>query len=362
MNWLDKIWEGNTVFEEPVCFAEEADGTVSGGTLLYRDITKIISVTAFDGTVYEKGVDYELEGNRIVRLPESRIPVLTRDTYVKPYTGDPETTWRCLPGKEEYAEVVNKIYEYQPRVTYEHADAWNDFVPADMSDRLPALKANLASGGHTDIVFYGDSITAGWEASGHDEIVINMQTLEENHVLRNDPPYMPAWPELLTRALRSAYPSAEITKLNRGSGGATVGWGEKNAAALVNPHHPDFMPLAFGMNGMRDDPAVYRAKTENIINTVRTGNPACEVLLVSPMTANREMAAFENHTVVEQEQMLHAIAASMPGVAVAPVNEVFRVLEKRGKTYWELSGNTINHPNDFSIRIYAQTMLAAMGE
>ena len=80
------------------------------------------------------------------------------------------------------------------------------------------------------------------------------------------------------------------------------------------------------------------------------------------MSANREMLAFENHTVVQQENMLREIAASLQGVAVAPVNEGFRTLEKRGKTYWELTGNCINHPNDFSIRIYAQTLLAAMGE
>lgn len=362
MHWLDRIWEGNIVYEEPVCFAEEADGTITGGKLLYNDITRIISVTSYDGAAYEAGVDYVLEGSRIVRLPGSRIPVLPRSKYCVPYTGNPETIWRCLPGKAMYAEVVNNVYEYQPRVTYEHADAWNDVVPAAMGDKLPRTKARLAGGKPLKIVFYGDSITAGWEASGHDEMVINMQTLEEQHVTRSVPPYMPTWVELSTRALRSAYPAAEITKVNRGSGGATVGWGEKNAAQLVNPFCPDVMPLAFGMNGMRDDPAVYREKTENIIRTVRESNPDCEVVLLSPMTANREMLAFENHTVVQQEQMLREIAASLPGVAVAPVNEVFRVLEKRGKTYWELTGNCINHPNDFSIRVYAQTLLAAMGE
>ena len=34
MHWLDRIWEGNIVYEEPVCFAEEADGTITGGKLL----------------------------------------------------------------------------------------------------------------------------------------------------------------------------------------------------------------------------------------------------------------------------------------------------------------------------------------
>ena len=250
MHWLDKIWAGNTVYEEPICFTEEADGTVTGGKLLYNEITRIISVTSYDGTVYEEGTDYALEGSRIVRLPGSRIPVLPRSRYCVPYTGKAETTWRCLPGKEMYAEVVNNVYEYQPRVTYEHADAWNDFVPAAMGDKLPRTKARLAGSKPLKIVFYGDSITAGWEASGHDEMVINMQTLEEQHVTCNIPPFMPTWVELTTRALRSAYPAAEITKVNRGSGGATVGWGEKNAAQLVNPFCPDVMPLAFGMNGI----------------------------------------------------------------------------------------------------------------
>jgi len=32
------------------------------------------------------------------------------------------------------------------------------------------------------------------------------------------------------------------------------------------------------------------------------------------------------------------------------------------KAFKDMSGNNINHPNDFLIRIYAQTILSALGE
>lgn len=40
----------------------------------------------------------------------------------------------------------------------------------------------LQNGGDFHLVFYGDSITAGWEASGCNESAIDMVTLEDYHV------------------------------------------------------------------------------------------------------------------------------------------------------------------------------------
>ena len=31
------------------------------------------------------------------------------------------------------------------------------------------------------------------------------------------------------------------------------------------------------------------------------------------------------------------------------------------KIYWDMTGNHVNHPNDFMVRIYAQTLLGTLG-
>ena len=36
-----KIWEGKTVYYETICFAEQEDGTISSGTLLYLSLIHI---------------------------------------------------------------------------------------------------------------------------------------------------------------------------------------------------------------------------------------------------------------------------------------------------------------------------------
>ena len=87
------MFSGDTVYYDSVCFAELADGTVSDGVLLYTP-DQIISVRSADlKMVYEEGVDYTVEGNRLIRTDGSRIPVFTYNQYAKPATDNPGTGW-----------------------------------------------------------------------------------------------------------------------------------------------------------------------------------------------------------------------------------------------------------------------------
>mgnify|MGYP000203112808 FL=1 len=47
------------------------------------------------------------------------------------------------------------------------------------------------------------------------------------------------------------------------------------------------------------------------------------------------------------------------GVAVAPITTMFRYLMSR-KEYADMTGNNVNHPNDFVARLYAQTLYATV--
>lgn len=50
-----KIWEGDTVYFETICFMEQEDGSIVSGTLLYAP-DKILSVRSHNlQTVYEEG-------------------------------------------------------------------------------------------------------------------------------------------------------------------------------------------------------------------------------------------------------------------------------------------------------------------
>ena len=361
MQVLDRIWETHRMFQEPVCFTEMADGTITGGKLLFSPDT-VESVTSSDESItYVAGRDYIIQDGCLVRTPESTIPVLGRDVYCKPYDGAKERAWLRLPGGETYLTIFPETYKYQILVTYTHQQTWDALIPAKGSSALSRSFQKLQSGGAFHLMFYGDSITAGWEASGCDEEVIHMQTLQPFRLQINRPPYLPSWAELVTRTLREAFPAAEIQKVNRGAGGSTTAWGVAHAKELVSPHRPDLVVLAFGMNSLCAPVLQHRAQIETIMRTIRKTSPDCDFVLVSPMVPSQEIAGFLKNTLAKQEQALFDIAKSEPGVAVAPVHMLTKELLRKGKTYYELTGNCINHPNDFSVRMYAQTILTTLG-
>ncbi len=360
MKITPKVWIGDIVYQEPVCFSTDATGHLIGGHLLYSP-NEILQVSSFDGQiVYKAGIDYKMDLQGISRTEKSAIPFLAREEYCKPFAGQENTAWVRLPGGQQYIEVLSEIYRYQVLVTYRHKGIWKGFKPESQIPRLKRTAECLASS-TLNLMFYGDSITAGWEASGADELAIDMVNLTQYHVSIHHPPYMPAWAHLVTEELKTHFPNCHICKTNRAAGGSTTDWGVKNAERLVNPCAPDLVVLGFGMNSMHDSPEKYETEIRQIISIVRKDYPECEFLLVSPMIPNPEIAGFQNNQLLHHEERLESICNSTYGIGLAPVHSLFLQVAEYGKHYLELSGNCINHPNDFSIRMYAQCVLTALG-
>jgi lysophospholipase L1-like esterase len=123
---------------------------------------------------------------------------------------------------------------------------------------------------------------------------------------------------------------------------------------------PDVVLLAFGMNdasGRRTTEEFVKIMQE-LTHRIQTARPGCAVILVSPMTANPEWT----HA---QPEMYPAYAAGLktltgPERALADVTAVWLgVLQQ--KPYLCLSGNGLNHPNDFGHRLYAEVVLGTIG-
>jgi len=359
--WLAPVWQGGQIWEESVCFYEDASGAVAGGNLLYAP-KKIEKITNHDGTVvYEEHKDYEVNGRVLVRTEDSRIPVLTRAEYCWKYEEQPWAGWLCLPGKEWFTMILPQVYTYQVLVTYETEEAWGECVPERQGAKLTRTYEKLESGKPLHIVFFGDSITAGWEASGADEPAVDMGSLNPMKVQSDRYPYMPVWAELLTRKLREVYPQAEITKDNLSSGGSTAKWGVEHVNELFDRVAvPDLVFLGFGMNCMWDPAEEFIGYLDTIMTELRKKNPECEFVLYPAMTANTEIQTYQNDFMETYEKALYAFAEGQDGVAVAPVNSMFRAMEARGKAYFNYTGNCVNHPNDFAIRLYGQTVWEAI--
>ena len=90
---------------------------------------------------------------------------------------------------------------------------------------------------------------------------------------------------------------------------------------------------------------------------LRCGLPEAEFVLVAPMLPNPEwhypvMARFG-----EYRDALAGLCR--PGVSLADITTMWSDLLAR-KSVYDLTGNGINHPNDFGHRVYADVLLALL--
>ena len=195
------------------------------------------------------------------------------------------------------------------------------------------------------IAFFGDSIFTGCNASG-------------SQFGGEQPPFMPAWFNMLVVGLKKHYGYEEITYVNRSLGGRKSYWGVENAQERVADYHPDLVFIGFGMNDKQTPNEDYYNNVSEIINTVRKTNPECEFVLTAPMVANKEAEGFYCH----QNTFVHELnKLKGNGVGIMDVTTAHEYLLTR-KSYRDMTGNNVNHPNDFLCRIYAQTALACLVE
>ena len=339
---ISPLWLGGEVYNESVLPLARLDGTVEPITLLY-DADEIISVrSATLETTYEASRDYRLENGRLVIPAGSRIPLLPWREYYLNYQDAPE---KCFPhsvcGWIRFGEA-DYFHRHQIVISYRHSDTWTSPVPQDRSVLLPRAMKTLSAGGAMRLLIFGDSISTGANASGP----------------VGAPPYQKAWYDLAADALREKYRS-DITLINTSVGGMASDWGAKTARENGADQKPDLCVIAFGMNdgSGRVPIETYIAHTVSMMKTISAENPACEFILTATTVANPEVRGF----VGLQEDYLEPLKAlEREGVAVMDMTTFHKSLLSR-KRFMDMTGNNVNHPNDFLSRAYAQVMLRTMG-
>ena len=150
-----------------------------------------------------------------------------------------------------------------------------------------------------------------------------------------------------------------MTLKNLAVGGKTADHGVQTAADIAATK-PDLVLIAYGMNDVgRRDPVRYRTSIEQIMGRVRESNPETEFILVAPMLANPEWQATPAEMFPKYRDALALLCGQ--GVALADVTALWTDVLKR-KHYHDLTGNGVNHTNDFGHRLYAQVILGLLVE
>lgn len=352
--YLYPLWEGTTVYNETVWF------TVDNVAPLLYTPDEILSVKSYDlTTTYTEGVDYVLDGGSLVLTDNSRIPFMSLNEYF------PTTpTMIALPrgdGTYWYAVEGPDISNRQVVVTYTRSARKHWTMPLDESAKFPKTMEKLSSGAPIKVLFYGDSITVGANSSEFLGIA----------------PHAESYANMVKSYVKARFPNANMTFNNTAVGGTDSNWGiGKSAgnAAIDNieaaegdhfqkrvlDENPDLLFIAYGMNDQDYLPdSRFEDNIDEMIRKVRVQNPDVEIMLISGMIANPD-TPFHNKDYDAYQESLAAISDRYENVGLATTLNTVRSVYNNGKRFQDCTANNVNHPNDFMMRLYAQTVLYSL--
>ena len=208
-----------------------------------------------------------------------------------------------------------------------------------------------------ELFIYGDSISTGANSSGY---------------LQMEPGLKP-WFNLVKDNLEACY-GGKITLKNLSVGGWTSNNGVEGgtvnkvqaglAAQFKNKlkdYYPDLAVIGYGMNDATLNVGIekFKQNIKSMIDTIRKQNPDCDIILLGTMLANPK-AKDQCKNQAEYSDSLADVAKGYKGIAVVNVGKVHKAILDTGKIYTEMSANNVNHPNDFTTRMYASAILSAL--
>nr|WP_161501621.1 SGNH/GDSL hydrolase family protein [Rhodopirellula sp. SM50] len=340
---LRPFWMGDVVEQESVLFVRDSDSEEARGSSLFP-IREILAVRSSSGDVtYRQGVDYRfIPGTREIVIPTgSRVMTTPPSALRRPAKSQRhQLTHRDGNGEILFGAKL-EYHQMQTHVTYKKADtAWPVSMPSFDPDSLPTTLQKLRDRQPVSIVLLGDSISTGCNASGWGR----------------GAPFQPAYQDLLVEHLRQHY-QADVTLTNLSVGGKSTPWGV-TMIDQVTEQQPDLVILAFGMNDSAGrSPDEYGQNTAAMIQKTRVTCPQAEFILIASMLGNRDWVRLNHDVFPQYRDQLASLC--QPGIALADMTSVWAEFIKRKKDS-DLTGNGVNHPNDFGHRVYAQVLSALL--
>jgi lysophospholipase L1-like esterase len=221
-------------------------------------------------------------------------------------------------------------------------------ITASTPGRIPKTLAKLKAGQPVTIVCWGDSVTAGGNASKPE--------------LR--------YVDVFATGLRFQFPQAKIDVKNISAGGSNSRqWldpekypyknlhGSENPARFENVLNakPDLVTIEF-VNDAGLTPALVEETYGEILRRLEPGGT--EVILITPHFTMWKMMGFKGMREAERRPYVLALRgfAEKHHVALADAAARWEHLAKEGLPYLTLLHNTINHPDDRGHQLFAEEL------
>ncbi|MCI8611748.1 MAG: SGNH/GDSL hydrolase family protein [Clostridiales bacterium] len=352
--YTSPVWEGEIIYNEAVYPIKGQDGSAVY-TLMYTPDTVQAVYDATFSKLYQEGIDYKVEGNQLTILPGGSVGTFAYD-YIHPqsnpnnYGADRYYNRTAAgDGKWEYWGQSSEFFGGYLNITYTHSDVWNGYVPENKADALPITSRKLENNENLNVVFFGDSITGGANASSYRDLY----------------PYAQWWNQQIVSKLEETYGCTNIFDYYSSVGGSTASGMVSAVQDSVIQYAPDLVFIAFGMNDCMNESqssdgslkrvrAAYKAAIEQMVQQVRAQYPDCEFVLVSPFYAN-PFCHYQSYFNACRDVLIELESVYI-GVVCADVTSMQASMLEY-KDYLDFSGDNMCHPNDFMSRLYAQVCL-----
>ena len=318
-----------TIRDESLTFL--GDG---GASLMYRP-EEILSVRCMKQEL-EPGKDYTVSGSTLYRSSGGNAPYIPLEEYYPDKFEEGKTFYHA--GEHSYILFRNDdyFYRHQIYVTYTTYDAWEGPEVPDKSHLLPRSTKNP----NLHLVALGDSITCGGNTSG---------------MFYADG--APIWLDEVAEALHVK------TKKNLAKGGESSIWAVDNFSNFdLLPC--DLMIIAFGMNdgsgGVK--PEEYQKNIRFLIEGTKQQAPEAEFLLIATMLPDErvQLAPGKSFLGFQKDYLGPLLELEQEGIAVADMTSIHEYLLTK-KRFVDMTGNNVNHQNDFLSHVYTQTILKTLG-
>lgn len=334
-----------------------------------------LEVRAKDGTLLKLGEDYLLDAawGHLGIGPHSRVttndPVtatycyallrmdtiqVSGDGKVSLKRGVPHVSSPEPPAADAGCLALAHVFvnyrdtEVRQNQLYVIAETSAQAITASTPGRIPKTLALLKAGQPVTIVCWGDSVTAGGNASTPDKRYV----------------------DVFAAGLRERFPQAQLTVTNISAGGSrSANWlfPEKNPyRTLRGAASPcqfqrilDAKPNLVTIEFVNDAGLTPAQVEETYSDILRRLQPlGAEVILITPHYTMFKMMGFENMTGKDQRPYVLALRqfAGKHNVGLADASARWEHLWKEGLPYVTLLNNTINHPDDRGHRLFAEEL------
>jgi len=216
-------------------------------------------------------------------------------------------------------------------------------VTGSIAGRIPRTLAKLKAGLPVTIVTWGDSLTAGGDAST---------------------PYF-RYPSVLERMLRAEYPKSDIHVVVAGAGGSTsrqwlypdkFPYGGPLSWGMVVASHPDLITVEFSNDNFITNPETLPAIYDDILGRIKAAD--AEVILLTPSYMDFSLMHFTSYTDPDKRIIVsfYKQLAEQHHLALADDAARWGHLYKEGIPYTTLLVNSYNHPDDRGHQMFADEL------